>query len=380
MPDLLIHADTERSATLRHEVPIAIGDAFTWMEVGGRVVAVTNALEEERMTRVMPGAELFTVDELGYRELQRDGVPRHEAQLVVVERAVERAGLEEAVVPGDFPLEVADRLRAKGIALTPDATLFADRRRVKSPAEMEGIRSAQRAADAGMRAAAALLARADIAGDRLVLDGEPLTAEAVRSAIRDETAAHGAPNPPDVIVSSALSGGGHDPGSGPLPANLPITIDQWPQDEESGCWADMTRTFVVGEVTDEVAALAKVALDALEAVRALVRPGAVCGDLYDAASDVIEAAGHATLRSRKEGETLRHGFYFGLGHGVGLEVHEAPAVGPQSPDVLVAGDVVAIEPGVENLPGLGGARFEDLLLVTEDGHETLTDCPYDLRP
>jgi Xaa-Pro aminopeptidase len=142
----------------------------------------------------------------------------------------------------------------------------------------------------------------------------------------------------------------------------------------------MTRTFVVGELADEVAELAKVARDALEAVRSLVRPGAVGADLYDAACDVIEAAGHPTLRTRKEGETLRHGFYFGLAHGVGLEVHEAPAIGPQSPDVLVAGDVIAIEPGVENLPGLGGVRFEDLVLVTNDGHETLTDFPYDLRP
>jgi Xaa-Pro aminopeptidase len=380
MPDLLVHADTDRSATLRHEVPIGIGDPFTWMRVGDRVFAVTNALEEERMARALPGAELLGIDELGYRELQRDGVPRHEAELMVVERAVRRAGLTAAAVPPDFPLEVADRLRAAGIELTVDATLFADRRRAKSPAELEGIRRAQRAAEAGMRAAAALLARADRADGRLTLDGEPLTAEVVRAALRDETAVHGAPNPPDVIVASALSGGGHDAGSGPLPADLPITIDQWPRDEQSGCWADMTRTFVAGEVTPEVAELARVALDALEAARALVRPGAVGADLYDAACDVIEAAGHPTLRTRKEGETLRHGFYFGLAHGVGLEVHEAPAIGPQSADVLVAGDVIAIEPGIENLPGIGGMRFEDLVLVTEDGYETLTDYPYELAP
>ena len=78
----------------------------------------------------------------------------------------------------------------------------------------------------------------------------------VRAAVRAACAAEGAPAPPDIMVTSALSGGGHDPGSGPLPAGLPIVVDLWPCDEQSGCWADMTRTFVAGEVTGEVAACA----------------------------------------------------------------------------------------------------------------------------
>jgi Xaa-Pro aminopeptidase len=100
--------------------------------------------------------------------------------------------------------------------------------------------------------------------------------------------------------------------------------------------------------------------------------------LYDAAAEVIERAGHPTLRTKAPGEALSHGFSFSLGHGVGLEVHEAPTLGLAGHDPLVAGDVVAIEPGVEGLEGLGGVRFEDLLLITEDGSETLTRYAYDL--
>src|SRR5438067_2486288 len=85
-------------------------------------------------------------------------------------------------------------------------------------------------------------------GDGLVADGEVLTSNRVRAAIREACQKHGAPAPTDLIVSSAWEGGGHEPGSGPLPANLPIVIDLWPRDDESGCYADMTRTFVVGEV------------------------------------------------------------------------------------------------------------------------------------
>ncbi len=119
---------------------------------------------------------------------------------------------------------------------------------------------------------------------------------------------------------------------------------------------------------------------ALEAARALARPGAAGRALYDAAAQVVEEAGFPTLRTRPPGASLTQGFYFSLGHGVGLEVHEAPLLGLASDHELVAGDVIAIEPGIEGLDGIGGVRYEDLLLVTDDGCETLTDFPYDLAP
>ncbi len=200
----------------------------------------------------------------------------------------------------------------------------------------------------------------------------------VRDALRAACAAAGAPAPSSTMVVSLLSGGGHDPGSGPLPADLPITVDLWPRDERSGCLADMTRTFVAGTVSGEVATLGDVVREALEAALAAARPGVTGGALYDAAAEVIERAGHPTQRMRAAGEVLTHGFWFGLGHGIGLEVHEAPGLGISAGEALVEGDVIAIEPGVEGLPGVGEVRFEDLLLITGDGCETLTDYPYDL--
>src|SRR3954467_15982063 len=192
--------------------------------------------------------------------------------------------------------------------------------------------------------------------------------------------AAGPPAPPDIMVTSALSGGGHDPGSGPLPADLPVVVDLWPRDELTGCWADMTRTFVRGELTPEVAVLRDVVRDAIERVRAAARPGVTGRELYDIAAGVVEEAGHPTQRTAAPGETLMHGFYFSLGHGVGLELHEDPGLGLSGTSPLVPGDVIAVEPGIEGLPGLGGARYEDLLLIPDDGCETLTDFPYDLEP
>ncbi|HEY8581960.1 MAG TPA: M24 family metallopeptidase [Capillimicrobium sp.] len=377
---LLLHGDTIRNAALRHELPLEVIDPFLLAIRGDRTLILTNALERARVAATRPDAELLLVDELGLLELLRDGTPLHEAQLEVVARAVERWGISEATVAPDLGVAVADRLRAAGVAITVDASAVEARRRVKTPAELAGIRRAQRAAEQGLAAGEALIRAAERRDGQLVdaRRGEPLTAEAVRDAIRAACAAAGAPAPPDIMVVSVNSGGGHDAGSGPLPADLPITIDLWPRDEASGCWADMTRTFVNGTVTEAVAALRDTAREALEAARAAARPGVTGRELYDLAAQIVEAAGHPTQRTRRDGEALDHGFYFSLGHGVGLEVHEPPYLGLAGTEPLVAGDVVAIEPGIENLPGIGGVRFEDLLLITEDGSETLTDYAYDL--
>jgi Xaa-Pro aminopeptidase len=164
---------------------------------------------------------------------------------------------------------------------------------------------------------------------------------------------------------------GHEPGSGPLPAHVPILIDLWPQDEESGCWGDMTRTFVRGEISDAIAGLHALVLDAHEQACAAIRPGVPANDVYAIACEVFEAAGHPTLRTVASDETLREGFYHSLGHGVGLDVHEAPVLGDADRRALIAGDVLAVEPGTV-VPDIGGVRVEDLLVVTGEGTERLT--------
>jgi Xaa-Pro aminopeptidase len=360
VPTFLFHGDTLRYPAIRHEIPLAIPDPVLFVERDGQALVLTSPLEAERISRVLPAAEVLTIGELGFFELIGDGMGADDAELETALRALERWGVEGALVPRDLPVAVADRLRAAGLRVDVHGSAVADRRRVKSAAELEGIRRAQRAAEAGMAAAEALIRGA-----------EPQTAEAVRAAIRAACAAAGAPAPPDIMVGSS---GGHDPGSGPLPADRPIVVDLWPCDEQSGCWADMTRTFVAGAVSDEVAAARDVVRAALEAVRVAAAPGVGCEALYDVAADVFEGAGHPTQRT---GQDLTHGFMFGLGHGVGLEMHEPPWLGLGSSETLVAGDVIAIEPGLEG-PGIGEVRFEDLLLITDDGCETLTRYSYEL--
>jgi Xaa-Pro aminopeptidase len=383
MPGLLLWGDTVRFAALRHEIPLAIISPLLFAEVDGRRVVLTSWLERDRVTGALPDVEVLDFFDFGWKELVAGGMSFAEADRETVARAVRRIGVDEAIVPGDFPLALGDRLRDDGIVLTVDDDAVELRRRAKAVAELDGIRAAQRAAEAGMTAARGLLARGRPAEDGHVqLDGNPLLAEDVRATLRAACAEQGAPCPRDVIVASLWNGSGHEPGSGPLPSGLPIVVDIWPRHEESGCWADMTRTFVVGTPAPEhagvIAEHGRVVRTALERVKAAIRPGITGGELFDLACDVLESEGHLTQRTaQREGEA--EGFQSWLGHGVGLEVHEAPGLGPGGRDALVAGDVLAVEPVLWD-SRIGEVRFEDLVLVTEHGCETLTRFSYDLAP
>jgi Xaa-Pro aminopeptidase len=129
-----------------------------------------------------------------------------------------------------------------------------------------------------------------------------------------------------------------------------------------GYCSDCTRTWATGELDDDLAELYGTVLRAQEAALAAVRPGPQGREVDAVARDIIAGAGH--------GEHFGHG----LGHGVGLEIHEAPRLTQTAEGRLAAGNVVTVEPGIY-VPGRGGARIEDLVVVTDTGHDVLSHTP-----
>jgi Xaa-Pro aminopeptidase len=357
---------------------MSVGDPFLYVERDGTRHVVISSMEIPLVAE-LGDYELHPLEEFGLDELRRSGKPSSEIPEELVVRAVTALGVEDAIVPASFPLLVADRLRAAGVRLEPDREAFDRRRRVKSAAELAGIRRAQAAAEAGMAAARDLLARARPNGDGLEVDGEPVTSELLRGTIRRSVLEHGATADELVASHGPQAAIGHHAGQGRLRAGEPVVIDLWPRDDASACSADMTRTFVVGDVPDEVAEWHRHCTAALDRAIEAIRPGVTARSVFDATCEVFEAAGYPTQRTKVDGEPLRDGFVHSLGHGVGLEVHEEPLLGMAGHDELVAGDVIAVEPGLYRA-GFGGLRLEDLVLVTEDGAENLTRFPYDLEP
>ena len=134
----------------------------------------------------------------------------------------------------------------------------------------------------------------------------------------------------------------------------------------SGYHSDETVTLALGEISSELRVLFDTVLEAHDRALAAVAPGVALIKLDQIARDHIKACGYGSY------------FGHGLGHGVGLEVHEAPTVSPRSTTVAEEGMIFTIEPGIY-VPGLGGVRIEDLVLVTADGHQTLTKIPKTFR-
>jgi Xaa-Pro aminopeptidase len=378
VPDVLIYGDTIRSPEMRHEIPLTIPDGFLYAEREGRRYVAVSSLEVPRL-RGFDGLRVFSWDELGWEELVAEGVGREDLYLHIAERACGLIGVHEAHVPSGFPLELADHLRAQGLELRPDRELFAARRRVKNDTELAGIKRAQRAAEAAMDAARDLLRRAERDGQTLRVDGEVLTCELVKHAIADVFAAHDVTADEFIVSHGAQSAVGHEMGYGPIAPEEPIVIDLWPRDRETSCFADMTRTFCVGEPPAELVEFHRLVKQALDEAIAAIRPGVSGQSIFRGTCELFQEHGHKTQLSKDMGEVLEEGFFHGLGHGVGLEVHEEPGMGMATSGPLVAGDVVTVEPGLYR-PGFGGCRLEDLILVTEGGAENLTDYPYDLRP
>jgi Xaa-Pro aminopeptidase len=375
---VLIYGDSFRSADMRQAVPLGVPDPFLYAEENGSRYVFSNSMEAARL-RELGLFDVHVHEEFGSDELIESGIDRRELAAQLALRAVGSLNLKRATVPENFPVWLADRLRAEGVELDVDQDLFDDRRRTKTAAQLEGMRRAQKAAEAAMDACRELLRRSEISGDRLLLDGEQLTVERVKADMNVVFAAHDTTADEYIVAPGAQGAVGHDMGSGPIPPNTPLIVDIFPRDNASAVFTDMTRTFVVGEVPDDIRrwhGLVKEALDrSVEAIRAGVDGRAV----FDVVCDIFEEAGEPTIRTKTPGKPLADGFFHGLGHGVGLEVHEPPSMGLISKKSLVTGDVVTVEPGLYR-SGYGGVRLEDIVLVTEDGAEVVTDYPYDLEP
>ena len=275
------------------------------------------------------------------------------ARAVIGDLATRLAGRTIGVESHVLTVDASEQLRTGGVEALPRQGLVERLRAVKEPAEIETMRAAAAVSDRVYEA---------LADERFTGKTERELAWRVRELFHE----HGSSELSfDSIVAAGENGANPhaDVTDAVITANTLVTVD-------AGCRldgyaSDCTRTFATGDLPDELARAYDVCLEAQIAGLEAYGPGVSGRDADAAAREVIAAAGW--------GEEFGHG----LGHGIGLEVHEAPTVRAESTDELEAGNVVSCEPGIY-IPGHGGVRIEDMVLVTDGGRERLTQAPKEL--
>jgi Xaa-Pro aminopeptidase len=377
--DLLIIGAPEHDAAAYHLSGFLAPDAVISLRVGGKKYLAVSAMEYGRAEREARVDELLSFDELDVLRLARELKSGGRALAAATANLLERLGSRSVSVPPTFGIVYADELRGRGVEVEPDGRLFASLRRRKTEGEISAIEKTQRDVEAACAHAVGILREADVAEDgTLHWRGEPLTSEILRSEIDVLLLRRGCAADGTIAAGGPQAADPHERGTGPIRAGESIILDIFPVDRETRYYADMTRTFIKGEPSDELERMYAAVLESQEVALGMIRAGVDGKDVHQKVSEVLHEAGYKTLvHDQKPGEPLREGFMHGTGHGVGLEIHEGPRISLTS-DRLEAGDVVTVEPGVYD-PQIGGVRIEDLVVVTEDGCRNLTEFPKEFR-
>lgn len=360
---LLVYGASETDADLFHATRFLVADPVIFLQAGGRKTLVLPDLELGR------GREEARVDEiLPLSEVQR-GLGRDASPARVIRRLLLRRGLRQVTVPDHFPVGVADQLRAGGIAVRWRPAPFFPERVRKTPAQVRAIKAVQRAVEEAVERAIDLLRQARVRGDRVVYRGEVVTSEFLKKVIHVSLLERQCLAKDTIVAPGDQGCDPHHQGSGPVLPGRTIILDVFPRSTVTRYFADMTRTVVKGRAAPEVRRMYEAVREAQELVFSVLRAGVDGRAVHRKVQEFFRRRGFRTgPRGRK-----MEGFFHGTGHGVGLEIHEAPSLGVRG-GRIEAGSVVTVEPGLY-YPGTGGVRLEDLVLVTRAGCQNLTRFP-----
>jgi Xaa-Pro aminopeptidase len=240
------------------------------------------------------------------------------------------------------------------VTLVPQQAVVEELRQIKDPDEIDELKAAVRQAERGYKLMKSLL---------MPEMTERQAAHELEHGMRRFGALRAAFEP--IIAVGERSALPHYRAGNHQFLESPFVLCDWGAVSPKGYHSDLTRVWSVGKVPPKLHRIYGVVLNAQRAAIEAIRPGIKCQDVDGVARKVIDEAGYAKF------------FGHGLGHGIGLDIHEGPRLSPISPDELKPGMVVTVEPGIY-LPGVGGVRIEDDVLVTRDGYEVLTSLSRDL--
>jgi Xaa-Pro aminopeptidase len=372
-PPILFHADAHDPDMLYFSRFSAF-DPYLAFSFGGKKIGISHSMEYQRMLAESDFDEVLLLNDVQADAAKRFKVSdyRKTSLSQQVQQIAKRYGIKEFRVGSRFPAGLAFELHTAGLKISPesDGELFPERM-IKSADEIDALRKGNAASAAGFKAVRKALTESKIKGDTLIYQGRVLTSERLRELISIAALEQ------DAIALHTITAGGdqacdcHNAGSGPIRSNELIVVDIFPRRPSDGYWGDMTRTFLKGKASDAQKKLVRTVKKAHSLALEIIKPGVSGGKVHNAIQAFFDKEGYVTERDCPEPK----GFFHGLGHGIGLEIHEAPFMRATADFKFKAGMAVTVEPGLY-YKGLGGVRIEDTIHVTPGGNELISSSSY----
>jgi Xaa-Pro aminopeptidase len=368
---LLIIASSENSADLLYRTRFFAPDPIIFIEHKRKKLIILSDLELDR------GREEANVDEVLSLSEYKKKLPSRKRKKAgfgdIIDLAFKERRIKSALVPGDFPIKYADELRRLGYRIHYKEGPFFEERLKKTPEEIRFISDSLRKTERAMERAIEMISSSKIRDGKLFLKGSTLTSEMVKGEINSELSRLSCTASHTIVACAVQSSMPHNTGEGPLLANQPIVIDIFPRSQESGYFGDMTRTVVKGEPSKELEKMYQTVLKGQRLGISLIKHGAKVKEIHGGIVEFFKKSGFETgIIDGKQ-----QGFIHSTGHGLGLEIHEPPRVGPID-TILEEGNVITVEPGLY-YEKLGGVRIEDVVVVKKDGCTNLTRYPKRFR-
>ncbi|HET9327300.1 MAG TPA: Xaa-Pro peptidase family protein [Candidatus Eisenbacteria bacterium] len=362
--------------------------AIYFRAADGRAHLVHDPMERDQAAQV--GCEHAPFAQHGLlARMQREGHPARAFGSLIAD-VLATLGIRGSVaffgdLPAGFGYELLEHMRRSAPDVEVDRSypdVITQARMTKSADELRAIRHAAEGATAGMNKLRQHLAMLKREGDHFRANGgSPVTLGDLRRLLNQEFLAYGLECGESIVSQGRDAGVPHNRGNDEerLRAGAPLLVDIFPGEAGGGYYSDLTRTFCLGGVPDPLRKLYDDVRQAFEVGMQAVRVGEPCRASQERVCDEFERRGHATLRTD---EATQEGYVHGLGHGVGLSVHEAPRLGgpPSNTQLFESGMVVTVEPGLYYPSRDMGVRIEDLVVIGADGKvENLTPVPYELE-
>jgi Xaa-Pro aminopeptidase len=359
----LIVAASEHDPDMLYATKFFVPDPFIFLEQNGKRSIVLSDLEIDR------GRKQATADEIvSYSQFEREvqgkqkKAPPFEK---VMSHFLRKRGVRSALVPANFPLGYAEELAKHKIRLRATNGLFWPEREAKSDDELRLMRRALAITEEGLaRAMEVLGASKPGPGKKLSWSGRTLTSEILRAEIDSAILRAGGLPANTIVAGGDQACDPHERGFGPLKADSLIILDIFPRDAKSGYFGDLTRTVVRGRASDEQHRLWETVREGQTLALKKMKPGVDGLELHSEVKKFFTDRGFPT--EVRDGRQV--GFFHGTGHGLGLEIHEFPRF---QKTVFKPGQVLTVEPGLY-YPGIGGARVEDVVVVTKTGTRMLS--------